>query len=53
VENVAREGGIAIEVVKRSDKDKGFVVQARRWIVERTFGSPKQVRRRGARRAPR
>ena len=25
-------------MVKRSDKDRGFVVQAMRWIVERTFG---------------
>jgi putative transposase len=45
VENVARESGIAIEVVKRSDKDKGFVVQARRWIVERTFGWLNRERR--------
>jgi transposase len=29
---------VAIEVVKRSDQQKGFVVQARRWVVERTFG---------------
>jgi putative transposase len=45
VQNVARESGIAIEVVKRSDKDKGFVVQARRWIVERTFGWLNRERR--------
>lgn len=29
---------VKIEVVKRSDQQKGFVVQARRWVVERTFG---------------
>ena len=30
--------GIPIEIVKRSDKVKGFVVLPKRWIVERTFG---------------
>jgi transposase len=29
--------GPTIEVVRRSDKAKGFVVIARRWVVERTF----------------
>jgi transposase len=29
--------GLDIEIVKRSDHDKGFVVLPRRWIVERTF----------------
>jgi len=37
-QRVASESGITLEVVKRSDNDGGFVVQARRWIVERTFG---------------
>lgn len=30
--------GIPLEVVKRSDLGKGFVVLPKRWIVERTFG---------------
>jgi putative transposase len=29
---------VMIEVVKRSDQQKGFKVLARRWVVERTFG---------------
>jgi transposase len=29
---------IPLEIVKRSDKAKGFVVLPKRWIVERTFG---------------
>lgn len=29
---------LAVEVVKRSDKAKGFKILPRRWIVERTFG---------------
>jgi transposase len=29
---------IPLEIVKRSDKVKGFVVLPKRWIVERTFG---------------
>jgi transposase len=27
-----------IEVIKRSDTAKGFVLLPRRWVVERTFG---------------
>jgi putative transposase len=45
VEAVAKECGIEVEVVKRSDQDKGFVVQARRWVVERTFGWLNRERR--------
>ena len=30
--------GLPLEIVKRSDTAKGFVVGPRRWIVERTFG---------------
>ena len=45
VEKVASESGITLEVVKRSDKDKGFVVQPKRWIVERTFGWLNRERR--------
>ncbi len=33
----ARYAGITIEVVKRPDGATGFVVIARRWVVERTF----------------
>lgn len=35
----ARDRGIDLEVVKRSEEDKaaGFVVVPRRWVVERTF----------------
>ena len=29
--------GVNIEIVKRSDQAKGFVVLPRRWVVERTF----------------
>ena len=29
--------GLRIEIVKRSDDMKGFVVLPRRWVVERTF----------------
>ena len=31
-------GQVVLEIVKRSDAAKGFVVVAKRWIVERTFG---------------
>jgi putative transposase len=35
----AREGcGWELQVVKRTDKEKGFKVLPRRWVVERTFG---------------
>jgi len=30
--------GCVLEIVKRSDDQKGFVVLPKRWIVERTFG---------------
>jgi len=35
----------AIEIVKRSDTAKGFVVLPKRWIVERTFGWFSKYRR--------
>ena len=35
---VTRVGKMGLEVVTRSDQAKGFVVLAKRWIVERTFG---------------
>jgi putative transposase len=34
---VAKLPGLHIEIVKRSDAMKGFVVLPRRWVVERTF----------------
>ena len=36
-EAVAREPRLRIEIIKRSDDMKGFVVLPRRWVVERTF----------------
>ena len=41
----ARTGTWAIEIVKRSDIAKGFVVLPKRWIVERTFGWISRYRR--------
>ena len=35
---VREDAGLPLEIVKRSDTVKGFVVLPRRWIVERTFG---------------
>ena len=35
---VKRVGKMGLEVVTRSDQTRGFVVLAKRWIVERTFG---------------
>jgi transposase len=32
-----RVGNVVLEIVKRSDAAKGFVVLPKRWIVERTF----------------
>jgi len=37
VEQLAQQAGIEVEGVKRSDQDKGFVVQPERWMVERTL----------------
>ena len=37
--------GVQVEVVKRSDGSKGFVVLARRWVVERTLGWLSRARR--------
>ena len=34
---VARSPGLRLEIVKRTDDIKGFVVLPRRWVVERTF----------------
>ena len=35
---VREDSGLPLEIVKRSDATKGFVVLPKRWIVERTFG---------------
>ena len=32
------ERPLRLEIVRRSDTQKGFVVLPRRWVVERTFG---------------
>jgi putative transposase len=45
VQAAAKEAGIELEVVKRSDQARGFVVQPKRWIVERTFGWLNRERR--------
>ena len=45
VDEVAKESGITLEVVKRSDQAKGFVLLPKRWIVERTFGWLNRQRR--------
>ena len=34
---LARAGGPEVEIVKRPNAAQGFVVIARRWVVERTF----------------
>ena len=34
----AAAAGVELEIVKRPEGAKGFVVQAKRWIVERTLG---------------
>ena len=36
---------LEIEIVKRSDRSKGFVVQPRRWVVERTIAWLNRCRR--------
>ena len=42
----AAHPGLRLDIVKRSDPaPKGFVVQPRRWIIERTFGWLMQARR--------
>jgi transposase len=37
VRNLRTRNRIDFEMVKRTDKMKGFVVLPRRWVVERTF----------------
>ena len=38
IDDVGRQTGIEIEVVKRPEEQRGFVLLKRRWIVERTNG---------------
>jgi putative transposase len=45
VELFAQQAGLQVQVVKRSEQDQGFVVQPKRWIVERTFGWLSRERR--------
>lgn len=45
VEFFAQQAGLQVQVVKRSEQDRGFVVQAKRWIVERTFAWLSRERR--------
>lgn len=45
VELFAQQAGLQVQVVKRSGQDQGFVVQPKRWIVERTFGWLSRERR--------
>jgi transposase len=35
---VGEAAGLPLEIVKRSNTAKGFIVLPKRWIVERTFG---------------
>jgi transposase len=37
-DEVQEDAGIPLEIVKRSDVVKGFLVLPKRWIVERTYG---------------
>lgn len=37
VRGLRRRGRLRLEIVKRSDAARGFVVLPRRWVVERTF----------------
>lgn len=45
IEWVKLNCGWVLEIVKRSDDMKGFVILPRRWIVERTFGWINKFRR--------
>ena len=45
VATIIRHIKIRLEIVKRSDDQKGFKVLPKRWIVERTFGWLIQSRR--------
>ena len=45
IDNVKRIFGWIIDIVLRSDNDKGFVVLPKRWVVERTFSWFESYRR--------
>jgi len=45
IEWVASFGNWVLEIVKRNDDQKGFVVLPRRWVVERTFAWLSRYRR--------
>jgi putative transposase len=45
VERFRRSTGWVLEIVRRADDVKGFVVVPKRWIVERTFGWLTRYRR--------
>jgi putative transposase len=45
VAQLRRRAPLRLEIVKRNDKSKGFVVLPKRWIVERTFGWLSRSRR--------
>ena len=38
IERAAADTGINIEMIKRTDDQKGFKLLPKRWVVERTFG---------------
>jgi putative transposase len=38
VDKASSDTGLRVEVVKRSDGAKGFVVLPKRWVVERSLG---------------
>ena len=38
VDDKAAYLGFAVEIIRRSDDQKGFQVLPRRWVVERSFG---------------
>lgn len=44
-EAVAKTGTWKVEIIKRSDFAKGFVLLPKRWVVERTFASISRCRR--------
>jgi len=37
IEWVQKQRGVTVEVVSRDQEQKGFVLQKRRWVIERTF----------------
>lgn len=45
VERLAQQTGVDVQIVKRTDNTPGFVVQPKRWLVERTFGWLSRERR--------